>query len=328
LEDTAIYLSDILAAQRRIRGKVLNTPMRRSDWLSDVSDAAVYLKLENLQTTSSFKLRGATNALQAARESGQTHVYTASAGNHGIAVAEASRHVETTVTVCVPSTVSPLKLQKIKQYNVGVIQHGEECQITESYARRLAKEKKALYLSPYNDPEVIAGQGTIALEMLEAVPDLTRLIVSVGGGGLISGIAVAAKAINPSIRITGVVAANFPTMKECIRANRIIPVMYDDTIADGISGNIDPDSITFPLAKELVDDWVAVEEKDIADSIYDFLSHENMLIEGAASVCVAAITRKLTELSPLDKVGVVICGGNISAEVWQPIIRDRMGIRV
>src|ERR1700722_301863 len=310
LEET-ICLRDVLIAEKRIAGKAANTPFLKSHWLSGLSGADVFCKLENVQVTGSFKYRGALNALGWARENHISKIFTASAGNHGLGIAEAAVHTELDATICIPIAASPLKRQRLQTYSVGVVQHGEECEITEGYAKRLAGEKKGYYVSPYNNKEVIAGAGTLALEMLRAIPDLSTIICAVGGGGLISGIAVAAKAINPKIKVIGVVAANSPAMSSSINSGRIVRVYLEKTIADGISGNIDPESITFTLAQENVDDWVVVEEPDIVATVFEFLDNEGMLIEGAAATAIAAISRKLITFNPKEKVGAVVCGGNI-----------------
>ena len=321
-----ILLRDVLTARARLSGVVSNTPIRHSTWLSELAGAAVHLKLENLQLTGSFKLRGAFNCLKWAQENHIERIFAASAGNHGLGVAEAARRLGMEATVCIPITASSAKKQKLRSYNVGVIEHGEDAEVTEAYARRIAREKKAFYVSPYNNAEVMAGQGTIALEMLETLPGLTTLVVAVGGGGLIGGMAVAAKAIDPTIRIVGVVAANSPVMMECVKSGCVKPVFSDKTIADGIAGNIEADTVTFPIARELVDQWVSVEEADIRSAIFDFLDNEGMLIEGAAAVCIAAIEKKLVEFAPYEKVGVVVCGGNIARETWHDICFDRLQI--
>lgn len=324
--EKAILLRDVFSARRRLAGVVVPTPLRHSAWLSDVAGVPVHLKLENLQLTGSFKFRGAYNCLSWARENGIERIFAASAGNHGLGVAEAARRLALETTVCIPTTASPAKKRKLRAYNVGVIEHGDDCDITESYARRLAREKKAFYVSPYNNPEVVAGQGTVALEMLEDVPDLTTLVVAVGGGGLIAGMAVAAKTVNPAIRVVGVVAANSPVMMECVKAGCIKPVFVDKTIADGIAGNIEADSITFPIVRELVDQWVAVPEADIRSTIFEFLDNEGMVVEGSAGASIAAVARKLVEFAPYEKVGVVVCGGNIDRHIWHDICFDHLQV--
>jgi len=295
------------------------TPLKRSEWLSELCGAEVFLKLENLQLTGSFKFRGALNSLSWASEEGIHKVFAASAGNHGLGLAEGSRFVASDLTVCVPVNSSPFKRQRLRTYNIGLIEHGNECDVTEAFAQRLAKEKKGFYISPYNNAEVMAGQGTIALEILESLPDLTTLIASVGGGGLIGGIGTVARAVNPRIRVVGACAANSPVLKESVKAGRIVPVFVDQTVADGIAGNIEADSITFPVVREVVDEWVSVDEQDILSTIFEFLSNEGMVIEGSAAVAVAALSRKLIGVSPGEKVAIVICGGNIARETWQEI---------
>ncbi len=319
-----ICLSDVLVAKKRIEKYIANTPFVKSSWLSSLTGADIYMKLENVQVTGSFKYRGALNTLTWAKENHINKVFTASAGNHGLGIAEAAIHTEIEATVCVPLTASPLKKQKLQAYSISLIQHGDECDVTEAYARRLANEKKGFYVSPYNNKEVIAGAGTIALEMLEVIPTLTTIVVSVGGGGLASGIAIAAKAINPDIKVIGVVAANSPVMSTSVIAGRVVRAFQDKTIADGIAGNIEPESITFDLVKELIDDWVTVDEQDIVSNVFDFLDNEGMLIEGAASATVAAISRKLLTFSPKEKVGIVVCGGNIARNDWREILVNHL----
>ncbi len=296
--------------------------------MSDTSGAEVFVKLENLQLTGSFKLRGALNALSAWSEAGTHKFFTASTGNHGLAMAEAARITGADVTVCIPVTASAYRREALAAYNVGLIRHGKDPGLTESYARRLAAEKNALYVSPYNDPFVIAGQGTVALEMLEEEPGLSVMVVAVGGGGLISGIAVVAKALNPKLRIVGVVAARSPIMKRCVEAGRMMPVFADETIADSIAGSVEADTMTFPIVKELVDDWVAVEEGAIEESIVDFLVNERMVIEGAAAAAVAVCAYSLVRFSPTDRVGLVVCGGNIATDRWQSLLASRMQEKV
>lgn len=324
LENKDISLSDVLAARKRLCGKVLETPLKPSAWLGGITGAEVLLKLENLQLGGSFKFRGALNGLSWAAENDIHRVWAASAGNHGLGVAEAARLTGCDVTVCIPTNAAAVKRERLQSYNVGLIQHGEDCEVTEAYARRLAREKKAYYLSPYNDPLVIAGAGTVALEMLRVRPDLTTLVVAVGGGGLISGVGRVARAINPGIRIVGASAANSPVLMESVRSGRVAPVLVDATIADGIAGSMEPDSITIPIVKEVVDEWVIVEEPDILSTIKEFLDNEGMVIEGSAAVAVAAVSRKLFEMSPEEKIGIVVCGGNITAESWHEICLKQM----
>jgi threonine dehydratase len=322
--DERLSISDVLVARKRITGHIAPTPLRVSHWMSDLSQAEVWMKLENLQVTGSFKYRGALNALTFAKERGYGKVFTASAGNHGLGVAEAARITEREAVICLPKNVSPAKKKKLERYSVHLIEHGEDMEATEQFAMRMAQEKKGLYVSPYNNREVIAGQGTVGLEMYEIVPKLSTLVVAAGGGGLISGIGLVAKVINPNVRIVGVVPDASPTLKTAIQSGRVVPVVQQETIADGIAGNIDPDTITFPLVQEVVDEWVGIEEKDIRQAVFDFLEHEGMLIEGAAACAVAAISGKYIGFKPRERVAVVVCGGNISRGDWRQIVGDEL----
>jgi len=315
-----MQLSDVLTANRRILPFINKTPLIKSQWLSSQAKANVFLKLENVQVTGSFKYRGATNALIWAKEQHIPKIFSATAGNHGLGLAEASTHTESDVTICLPTTASPVKKQRLKSYSVSVIEHGEDYDVCEAYAKRMATQKNGFFLSAYNHPEVIAGNGTVALEMLQELPQLTTLVIACGGGGLIGGMAIAAKAINPRIKIIGAVAGNSPAMLASINAGRIVRAFCEKTIADGIWGNLEEDSITFPLAKELVDDWVLVEESEIKSTIFDYLDNEGMLIEGAAAVAIAAISRKHHKPRPNEQVGIVVCGGNITRQDWREIL--------
>ncbi len=319
-----VSLSDVYVAQKRVKPFVLNTPLAKSFWLSELTQAEVWLKLENLQNTRSFKLRGALNALSWAREKGTVKVYSSSIGNHALAMAQAALFTEREVTICVPESVSPKKLKELDRYSVGIIKHGDEPSLTEHFARRLATEKKGLYVSPYNNPEVICGQGTVALEMFERVPKLSTIICAVGGGGLIGGIGTVAKAINPNCRVVGVVPSACPNMQRAVQQGRITPMLQEYTLAESISGNIEEDSITFPLVQELVDEWVAIDEADIASTMFEFLDQEGMLIEGAAACAVAAIAKKVINFKPREKVAVIVCGGNVNRNDWREVVVDHL----
>lgn len=319
-----VSLSDVLVAQKRIKPFVLNTALAKSFWLSELTQAEVWLKLENLQNTRSFKLRGALNAMSWAREKGMVKCFSSSIGNHALAMAQASQFTDREVSICVPENVSPKKLKELDRYSVGIVKHGDEASVTELFARRLAAEKKGLYISPYNNPEVICGQGTVALEMFERVPKLSTIICAVGGGGLISGIATVAKTINPKCRIVGVVPSAAPGMFKAVQSGRIQQSIQNFTLADALTMNLEEDSITLPLVQELVDEWVTIDEADIASTMFEFLDHEGMLIEGAAACAVAAIAKKVINFKPREKVAVIICGGNVNRNDWREVIVDHL----
>jgi threonine dehydratase len=324
VSEERLSISDVLVARKRINSHIAPTPLRVSHWMSDLTQAEIWMKLENLQVTGSFKYRGALNALTFAKERGYGKVFTASAGNHGLGVAEAARVTDREAVICLPTNVSAIKKQKLERYSVHLIEHGDELDATEQYAARMAAEKKGLYISPYNNREVIAGQGTVGLEMYEIVPKLSTLVIAAGGGGLISGIGLVAKVINPKVRIVGVVAEASPTLKTAVQSGRVVPVIQQETIADSIAGNIDPDTITFPLVQEVVDEWVAVEERDIRQAVFNFLENEGMLIEGASAAAIAAISSKYIDFKPRERVAVVVCGGNINSDDWRHIVGDEL----
>ncbi len=318
-----ISAEDIRQAGERLAGKVVQTPIRTSPWLSSATGADIFLKLENLQITGSFKYRGALNCLSVLWAQEQQKVVTASAGNHALGIAEAARSTDMQATICVPRTIAGSKLGKLQRYGCTVIQEGDDSLAPELYARGLAAAHKDLrYVSPYNDPLVIAGQGTVALEILRVVPEVKTIVVAVGGGGLVSGVALAARNHNPNLRIVGVVAENSPVMKTCVEAGAIIEVGETPTIADTIAGNIEKDSITFPVAGDLVDDWVAVPEHLIRQAMFEFLTHERMLIEGSAAAAIACVSRKMVAFQPSEKVAVIVCGGNVATEIWHDVCRE------
>lgn len=319
-----VSLSDVLVAQKRIKPFILNTALAKSFWLSELTQAEVWLKLENLQNTRSFKLRGALNAMSWAREKGMVKCFSSSVGNHALAMAQASQFTDREVSICVPENVSPKKLKELDRYSVGIVKHGDEASVTELFARRLATEKKGLYVSPYNNPEVICGQGTVALEMFERVPKLSTIICAVGGGGLISGIATVAKVINPKCRIVGVVPSAAPGMFKAVQTGRIQSSIQNFTLADALTMNLEEDTITLPLVQELVDEWVTIDEADIASTMFEFLDHEGMLIEGAAACAVAAIAKKVINFKPREKVAVIICGSNVNRNDWREVIVDHL----
>lgn len=318
MAEERVSVSDVLVARKRLSGYVIPTPLKTSTWLSDISHAEIMMKLENLQVTGSFKFRGALNALTWCKEKEMSRVFTASIGNHALGIAEAGKATEREVTICMPVNAPPEKRRKLETlYSVGIIQHGDDLEATESFARRMASEKKGYFVSAYNNNLVIAGQGTVGLEIVEAVPKVSTIIVPVGGGGLAAGIGLVAKTLNPNVRIVGVVAANAPTMKQSVHQGRVVRVMTQETVADSISGQIEQDSLTFPMVQELVDEWVAVDEPDIIATIFEFLDQEGMLIEGAAATAVAAVSKKMIDFKPRERVALVVCGGNVSRKDWR-----------
>ncbi len=312
--------TQVTLAEGRIRPYVRETPVEESLPLGAMGQSRVFLKLENIQHTGSFKLRGATNKLltlsPAERASG---VVTASSGNHGAAVAYALSRLGARGLIVVPETASPTKVDMIRRYGAEVLFHGNDSVVSETYARQLAQERGLPYISPYNDPAIVAGQGTIGLELARQVTPIDAVFVTVGGGGLISGIAGYLKAVYPGVQIIGCLPENSPVMAESVRAGHIVEMESLPTLSDGSAGGIEADAITFALCRELVDDYVLVSESQIADAIRLIVDGHHMLIEGAAGVAVAGYMHR-RDAFPGGNVVVVLCGANISREALRAIL--------
>ena len=281
---------DILAARQRIRSQVDVTPCRHSDWLTSVAEASVALKLECVQRTGSFKIRGALNTLlrRGPALAGPRHVVTASAGNHGRAIALAAATLGMRATVFAPQDAPETKLTAIRRLGAD-LRLESSYDDAESVARAFAREESLPFISPYNDADVIAGAGTIALELFEAEPSLQTIVAPVGGGGLISGVAIAAKSIAPAVRVVGVEAAASCAMSTSLGAGRITTIEPQPTLADGLAGNLEPGAITFEIVRRDVDEIVTVSEEEIARAMRGLLAQEHLVVEGAGAAAVAAI---------------------------------------
>lgn len=323
---SALSVADVAAAAERasarIDGIVRRTPLIESPRLSAESGCRVWLKLENLQHTGSFKLRGALNRMltlsEVERASG---CVTASSGNHGAGVAFAMRQVGVSGVIFVPEQTSKSKIATIRALGAAVRFFGTDGLDTEQHARDYAEEHGMFYLSPYNDPEVIAGQGSIGVEIVDALPDVHAAFVSVGGGGLISGVGSVLRQYRPDVRIVGCQPAASPVMTRSVAAGRIVEMPSETTLSDGTAGGIEPDAITFPLVQELVDEFVLVGEAAISRAIRDLIDLERQLVEGAAAVAVAAFRDRCTELEG-ENVVILICGGNISRDTLSRVLND------
>ena len=306
-------------AYERIADHVVETPLLRSDFFSEAMDADVYLKLENRQHTGSFKLRGATNRLLTLTESqlGRGCV-AASSGNHGAAVAYAMREVGASGVIFVPEGTSSAKVAAIRSYGGNVQFFGTDGLDTEQHARKYAEQNGLYYLSPYNDVEVIAGQGTCGIEIAEQLPEVEVVVVAVGGGGLIAGIGSVLRTVSPEVRIVGCQPEASPVMARSLDAGEILDLPSDPTLSDGTAGGIEPDAITFELCQELIDETVLVSEAQIAAAMLQYLEVYDEPIEGAAGVAIAAM-QLLKERIRGRKVVVVICGGNVSEATLEAI---------
>lgn len=309
------YRKGAEVAKKRISDIVLRTPLLKSNWLSKQTSCNVYLKMESEQITRSFKLRGATNKLKmiAEKKSGSDRkVVTASTGNHGLGCAYVSSLLNINTVVYTYMNVAKVKEDEITQYpNVELIKFGSESSESETEARKQANEQGLTFISPYNDNDVICGQGTIGLELLEQLPELDAIIIPVGGGGLVAGIATYIKACKPSIKIIGVQPVNDSSMLESVKKGYILtdnPIK--DTFSSGTAGRIEPGSVTFDLCQKYVDDWVLLEEEEIELAVFEMLCKEKKIIEGAAGLTVAAM-KKVAKQYENKNVALIICGGNI-----------------
>lgn len=293
---------------------VVNTPLLYSEALSKECQCEVYLKCENVQTTGSFKIRGATSAMLGLSESDKKKgVLTASSGNHGAATAMAAKALGIPVTIYVPSSINPAKEQKILSCGANLIKVPGATENAERAAAADALEKGLTYISPYNELAVMAGQGTLAQEILKELPSVDAIFASVGGGGLIGGIGSTIKTLSNSTQIVGCWPENAPTMLECMKAGKIIDVKEQDTLSDGTAGGLDEDAITLPVCLEVIDTTVTVSEKEIAQAMKFIFQHHEYVVEGAAGVAVASLIKSCEKFKG-QKVVLVLCGGNISAE--------------
>ena len=307
-------------AAKEIGGHIRETPLDYSPYFSELTGASVWMKLENLQHTGSFKLRGAFNKLLSLPEAERARgCVAASSGNHGAAVAHAMRSLDVRGIVFVPEQTSSTKVDAIKRAGAEIEFFGTDGLDTEVRAREYAKENGMAYLSPYNDADVIAGQGTCGVEIASQLPDVEAVFVAVGGGGLISGVGAFLKSVNPSLQVVACQPAASAVMTESVKAGRIVDIPSDKTLSDGTAGGIEADAITFDLCRELIDDYVIVSEDQISEAMRGFIDSHHMLLEGAAGVAIAGLVSTAAEYQGKNVV-VIVCGGNISRETLRTVI--------
>lgn len=307
--------NEIAVAADRIVDHVARTPLLLSEPLSERHGAQILIKSEHLQYTGSFKVRGSANmvhSLDAGRAA--VGVVTASSGNHGIGVARAAASRGIGCKIFLPSSASRSKVDQIRRLGAEIVTvDGTDTSVAEMTARRFGADNGVLYISPYNDPLIIAGQGTIGKEVLEDVPGpVDAVVVSVGGGGLISGIATWIKAHSPETKVIGASARNDRAMAASVEAGAIITPSFEPTFSDGTAGGLEDDTITFDICRELVDDWIDVEEPAIASAVTNMIDDHHQLVEGAAGVAIAAATALAAE-SPGSRIVAISCGANVSA---------------
>jgi threonine dehydratase len=302
------------AAEARIRAHVRETRLEHSAALSALTGATVYLKLENLQRTGSFKVRGAFNRiLLLTGEERKRGIVAASSGNHGAAVALAMRESGVGGIIFVPEAASQAKIDKIRLLGGDVRASGKESGAAETFARAYAADHDMTYISPYNDEAVIVGQGTIGAEVVRQLPSIEAIVASVGGGGLISGIAGYLKAVKPEVEAFGISAQNSMAMSESVRAGHVIETEHLPTLSDGTAGGIESETITFDLCRALVDGFVNVSEDEIRAALRLFIESHAMLCEGSAALAIAGALAAKDWLRGRTVV-VVVCGANITAD--------------
>lgn len=310
--------SQIIKAYQKIQKHIYKTPLVKAYALSKELNADIYLKLENIQLTSSFKIRGAFNKLLAlSPEKMKNGIVAASSGNHGMAVAFASNQINVQATIFVPQDTEITKIKGIKRFGAKLIYKGRDCLIAEKEAKKYAKENKMEYISPYNDLDVIYGQGTIAHELMLQKKYIDQVYVSVGGGGLISGISAYLK--SNRIEIIGCSPQNSPVMAECIKSGKILEIPIKPTLSDGTSGNIEIGSITFDFCRNNIDQFSLVSESEIRGAMRTLIFDEHLLVEGAGAVPLAALKKNKDTIRG-KKIVLIICGGNVSQKVLKSVL--------
>ena len=319
MSSTTLTLKDIEAALERIKGVVLHTPLIYSHTLSRLGGREVYLKLENLQTTGSFKLRGALNRLTLLKERGEgDKVVAASAGNHAQGVAHAAAHLGIPATIVMPEGASISKQMATQGYGAEVILYGQDVSQAVDKARALEAEGY-VFIHPYDDPEVIAGQGTLGLEILEDLPEVNTVVVPVGGGGLAAGVTLALKARQPEVLVIGVQTMQVPSLVEAFMKGTPTPVPALPTLADGIRVPL-TGRLPFTILKEYLKDLVLVEEREIAQALLLLLEGKKILVEGAGAVAAAALLGPLAGRHLGRQVVLLVSGGNIDIPLLERVV--------
>lgn len=300
-------------ARKTHAARLVKTPLIAARGNLFDPSCGVYFKAEQFQTTGSFKFRGATNKISLVPD--DVELITASSGNHGIACAAAAKALGRTVRVFLPETVAPSKRAKIELLGAMVEIQGKESGETEKLAAQYASAAaNRFYISPYNDPDIIAGQGTIGLELIDQLVNIDRVFIALGGGGLVSGIGTAIKQLSPSTKIIGVSAANSAELDASLTAGEHVAVSHSETLADGVAGGIDADSITLDLAANIIDERIICSEAQISEALKKLAREETMLVEGAAALAYAGYLNSPYVGTPGNNV-IVLCGGNFDTDM-------------
>jgi len=319
-----VTLRDIEQAQKTIKPYATPTQLTRSSFLSTLCSGEVFLKLENQQVTHSFKIRGVMNKLLSLSfEEKAKGVITASAGNHGQAVAFGAQKLGFQAKIVVPTHAPQVKVDGIRQFGAELLLYGETYDQAEKKAKEIAAQTGKLYISPYNDELIVAGHGTVGLEILKEQPNVDVVIVPVGGGGLIGGIAIAVKSQKPTVKIIGVQSTASPVMFESLKAGKIVPAHRHEryTIAEGLVGALEKGSITFNIAQKYVDQVTLVREERIREAVYLLWKNEKQVVEGSGATGVGWLIENKDSFSG-KTVAVVISGGNIDPYLFNGILAE------
>jgi threonine dehydratase len=316
-----LSLRDIKKAYHSIKMHVFNTTLEYSKSLSMRTGANVYFKHEDHQKTGSFKIRGALNRLKHMTEDEKRcGVICASTGNHGMGVALAGLLTDIAVTVCLPKDTSKVKVTAIEHYDAEIIFVDGDCLAAEKKARTIAAEQNKIFVSPYNDPYVIAGQGTIGFELHEQLPVINSVFVAVGGGGLIGGIGSYFKNAAPHVKVVGCWPENSPVLYQCLKAGEIIDVAEQSTISDSTAGGIEEGSLTFDIAKEVIDEAILVSEEEIRQAMRIIAEEERYIIEGSSGVSIASFLKNADQYKGKN-VAIILCGRNIDYRKFEEAVR-------
>ncbi|HIB25995.1 MAG TPA: threonine/serine dehydratase [Candidatus Marinimicrobia bacterium] len=314
------FPDDINRTYDRCKDIIRWTPLEHSPYLSTLINGDVYLKLENIQKTGSFKFRGAVSKMTSLNDEEKSMgVVTASTGNHGAACSLAMSILGIDGKIIVPDNVHKNKVDNILNLGGEVEYHGNDCLIAEERAQEISSNTGANYISPYNDPAIVCGQGTIGYELNQDLKNIDSVFVSVGGGGLISGIGGYLKSVQNQVKMIAVSPKNSCVMFESIKAGKQLDLPSEPTLSDGTAGGVEVGSITFALCQEIIDEFILVDEEDISEGIRLGIEKLHQLIEGAAGAAIAGFLQKKDDLKG-QTVIIIICGGNISSEVIKLVL--------
>ena len=307
-------------ANERCQDHLLPTPLEHSMYLSDIIEGEVWLKLDSMQRTSSFKFRGAINKILSLTEAELDRgIVSASTGNYALAVAEAMRIRNRRATIYIAKDIEPSRLELLRSHGLDLVIHGEVAWDAEKEARRVGDEEGKIYVSPYNDPIVVGGQGTCGYEISQQLPDLDAAFLACGGGGLLTGSAGWLKSHNSDVEAFGVSPANSPVMYESMRTNKMVEMDTQPTLADTCAGGIDLDSITLDLCRRYVDEIVLLTEKEIEASIRLLFEQHRLVTEGSGALSIGGLLKRKERFKG-KKVVAVVCGRNVNLEVFKKII--------